>query len=169
LSGRGEAFLPGSGWNLTPKRLAGLDKLRVISIVAGDWHFAALTADGDMYTWGQNDWGQCGVSNDGSKVTTPRKVVFPPDGKRPAFVFAITAAGHHSGALVLGHPRGKNELPPIKRPKHKPARGGDDEHGDEGEGSEQTQNVPLFSMPRFRIGFAGRGMRRNPGRTARPG
>jgi len=122
-----------------------------------------------MYTWGKNDWGQCGIPESdmprgaynarSQSVTKPTRVTFPPDGDRPAFVFGITAAGMHTGALVLGHPRGKGELPPI------PAKRSADHDLDNEEEARREQDQPQFVMPpgRFRIGFAGRGLMRGGG------
>lgn len=77
-----------------------------------------------MYTWGQNEQGQLGLggvvvlSQDAmdarGNVSIPQKVRFhrmsstseeqQDDDAGEAFVFSITAAGWHTGALVLGEP-----------------------------------------------------------------
>lgn len=96
----------------------------VVQFVAGDWHNAALTNKGDMYTWGEDGHGQLGLNPGdrggqlyrvyrGQRQTEPKKVTFPADDNgQKAFVFSICAAGMHSGALVLGNKRQDPE--PLK-------------------------------------------------------
>lgn len=69
-----------------------------------------------MWTWGQGSAGQLGlgeVGTTGGQVDSPRKVDFDNystgDEEKP-FVFAITASGWHTGALVLG-PQYRKEKP----------------------------------------------------------
>ncbi len=45
----------------------------VTQIAAGYDHALALTEDGEVYTWGSNDYGQLGISTD-SSVKTPTKI-----------------------------------------------------------------------------------------------
>lgn len=74
----------------------------VISVVLGDYHFAALTADGKLYTWGSYSDGALGLGNKGmreGRVTSPTQVKF--DDGEGSFCFAVAAAGHHTGALLL--------------------------------------------------------------------
>lgn len=145
---RCETIDPGCGATLRPMDVPGLDALPVVQVTAGDWHYAALTAKGEMYTWGQNGMGQLG---DGSHEVrdAPSRVQFPPgeDG-REAFVFSITTAGMHTGALVLGYKPKK-----VPQPQPEPPEG--------------QRNVPFVNFPGrgimgmpFRIGFAGRGAMR---------
>lgn len=64
--GRGDCGQQGSGI-ITPEGPSGMtviESLRgkdVISVAAGAFHSAAVTADGELFTWGANDEGQCGV------------------------------------------------------------------------------------------------------------
>jgi len=97
----------------------------------GDYHNAALTADGKLFTWGQYSSGALGLGDPlelepGSPgafatahqrqlarergrftrppdVNIPTKVSFDHSGKKPKdrFCFAATAAGWHTGALVI--------------------------------------------------------------------
>lgn len=123
-AGRCENFDDGIGWYLKPVPIPELDNLHIIRVVAGDWHYAALTVDGQMYTWGQNGRGQCGQplnvnpdhwDEDEGVIPRPKRVYFSPHRKDDedsiAFVYAIAAAGMHTGALVLGTP-GIKELAP---------------------------------------------------------
>lgn len=64
--GRGDCGQQGSGV-VTPDGpsamtvIEGLGGKDVISVAAGAFHSAAVTADGELYTWGANDEGQCGI------------------------------------------------------------------------------------------------------------
>ncbi|KAF5336079.1 hypothetical protein D9611_006435 [Ephemerocybe angulata] len=100
-----------------------LQNRSVISVAIGDWHNAALTADGKVLTWGAFSSGALGLGdpaklppgapggypNDGQRrrrppqVDTPSPVRFDWGTKEPRdrFAFAITAAGWHTGALVM--------------------------------------------------------------------
>ena len=110
----------------------GLQNRSVISTVLGDYHYGALTADGQLLTWGQYSHGALGLgmpteipvgapggyrteaqlmqsrSSDWGPleppdVESPTPVHFNhgpnPGGRR--FCFAATAAGWHTGALVI--------------------------------------------------------------------
>lgn len=77
-------------------RAFGLDNVKYIS--SGENHSFALTKDGKLYSWGLNQFGQCGVSaevEDGALVTTPTEVLLPEGTK----VRMVSAGEHHS--LVL--------------------------------------------------------------------
>ncbi|SCU99302.1 LANO_0F01420g1_1 [Lachancea nothofagi CBS 11611] len=77
-------------------RTFGLDKIKYIA--SGENHSFALTKDGKLYSWGLNQFGQCGVSEDvedGALVTVPTEVLLP-EGTN---VKMVSAGEHHS--LVL--------------------------------------------------------------------
>lgn len=40
---------------------------RIVCITAGDWHNAAVAADGSLYLWGRGDCGQLGHDDDKSR------------------------------------------------------------------------------------------------------
>lgn len=107
-----------------PSILPALQNRDVISVILGDYHWGALTADGKLLTWGQFSSGALGLGDPFEKepgpggfrdiqtrdalkrirrtdpvlpVEEPTEVNFGP-GK---FVVAATAAGWHTGALVL--------------------------------------------------------------------
>jgi len=115
-----------------PKVIPELQNRSVISIVLGDYHHGALTADGQLLTWGQYSHGALGLGMPTELplgtpggylseaqlsqsrrsqwgplvppvVTLPSAVHFNhgpnPGGRR--FCFAATAAGWHTGALVV--------------------------------------------------------------------
>ncbi|SCU97096.1 LADA_0H04412g1_1 [Lachancea dasiensis] len=77
-------------------RAFGLDKIKYIA--SGENHSFALSKDGKLYSWGLNQFGQCGVTEeveDGALVTVPTEVLLPEGTK----VKAVSAGEHHS--LVL--------------------------------------------------------------------
>lgn len=77
-------------------RPSGLKHIRYV--FSGENHSFALTQDGKLLSWGLNQYGQCGVSEeieDGALVTVPQEVVLP-GGVR---VKMVSAGEHHS--LVL--------------------------------------------------------------------
>ncbi|KLO11054.1 RCC1/BLIP-II protein [Schizopora paradoxa] len=93
----------------------------VISVVLGDYHNAALTADGKVYTWGAFSAGALGlgdpkdiIGQPGGFVSRPlngviQDVAVPTEvrfdhglkKKKNQFCFGIAAAGWHTGALVI--------------------------------------------------------------------
>ena len=80
-----------------PNKVAGLEDKDIIQIASGDYHSLALTSTGEVWAWGEGSNGQLGHGMAVAE-SAPVKVDFRED----VFVFGITAAGHHSGALVFG-------------------------------------------------------------------
>lgn len=79
-------------------RPIGLKKIKYIA--SGENHCFALNTDNKLYSWGLNQFGQCGVSEkveDGSLVTKPTLVKLPKD--ESLQIKMITAGEHHS--LIL--------------------------------------------------------------------
>ena len=61
----------------TPKLIEGLIKtsIHVNHISCGAYHSCAITTNGQLYTWGKNDQGQCGLGSNAQKdVMIPTKV-----------------------------------------------------------------------------------------------
>lgn len=57
----------------------------MIQVALGDYHTAALTSRGEMWTWGEGTHGQLGLGGGLGTVDQPRKVTFPGDEvERPA-------------------------------------------------------------------------------------
>jgi len=113
-----------------PNIIPALQNRSIISVVMGDYHNAALTADGKLLTWGKFSNGALGLGDplelepgspgafatltqrdlarEGGRrippaVSIPTEVRFDHTGKKPRdrFCFAATAAGWHTGALVI--------------------------------------------------------------------
>ncbi|ORY27217.1 regulator of chromosome condensation 1/beta-lactamase-inhibitor protein II [Naematelia encephala] len=164
-----------TGPNLRPAQLPALQGKHVIQVAIGDYHWAALTSAGEMYTWGKGNHGELGLGLTSAKgegsVLEPERVVFPSHGTGDeAFVFGITAGGWHTGALVLGTGEKKEkDTVKVKKEKEKEKDADDDEDDDDGYES-LTGSIPgsfppanhtnhPIANPFFRIGFAGRGAR----------
>ncbi|KAF8966329.1 regulator of chromosome condensation 1/beta-lactamase-inhibitor protein II [Flammula alnicola] len=123
-----------------PKIIPQLQNKSVISIEVGDYHTAALTANGKLLTWGGYSNGALGLGDPlklepgtpgafsserdrklaeerrrmGSQppnVDIPTEVRFDHNSKKPRerFCFATTAAGWHTGALVIDLEPGEDE------------------------------------------------------------
>jgi SCF-associated factor 1 len=112
-----------------PTIIPELQNRSVISVILGDYHYGALTSDGQLLTWGQYSSGALGlglptklpVGSPGVYSTEEQRDLSdwhrpePPDVPSPSpvhfnhgpnpggrrFCFAATAAGWHTGALVI--------------------------------------------------------------------
>ncbi|KAF8916268.1 regulator of chromosome condensation 1/beta-lactamase-inhibitor protein II [Mucidula mucida] len=113
-----------------PRVIPELQNRSVISVVLGDYHYAALTADGKLLTWGAYSNGALGlgdptqieIGNPGAfhneaarqmaisrergtppEVLVPTEVRFDHKRKTPKdrFCLSATASGWHTGALVI--------------------------------------------------------------------
>lgn len=73
-SGQNGKLGHGNEDNITvPCYISALDKYRVIMLSAGCEHSAAITEDGELFTWGQGEGGRLGYGND-SPSSLPLKV-----------------------------------------------------------------------------------------------
>ncbi|OXM80887.1 SCF-associated factor 1 [Cryptococcus neoformans Bt63] len=154
-----------------PDFLPDLQNKGIIQVALGDYHYAALTNRGEMLTWGQGGTGQLGLGAEGRRGDgiIPKLVKFWEEeaGREdPGFVFSITAAGWHTGALLLGNNKPKRKVAdesaaqsPIHRTvdtdsSSQPQRGFPDI-------APYEQNPPVTGgnhTPQFRIGYPGRHM-----------
>ncbi|PPQ78400.1 hypothetical protein CVT25_011623 [Psilocybe cyanescens] len=165
-----------------PKIIPELQNKSIISVVIGDYHNAALTANGKLMTWGAYSNGALGLGDplklepgtpgayansrvrdlaverrrgEPPAVNTPSEVRFDHNSKTPRdrFCFAATAAGWHTGALVIDLESGDEEVEAeqmrhdsAEAPAHSPP------------GRQQWETPPIIPLPGiFRIGHAGRG------------
>lgn len=140
----------------------------MIQVASGDYHNAALTSTGELYTWGQGNHGELGLGGNTKRTGDPgdpQRVKFGSDNEE-SFVFGITAAGWHSGALVLGDTK-RTEKRNDDREEEMLIT--NDAVGDTGEPEDRRfipgsfpgglGNHPALGGPMFRVGFAGRGAR----------
>jgi len=176
-----------------PKIIRELQNKSVISVVIGDYHNAALTANGKLLTWGAYSNGALGLGDPfklepgtpggfassearaaaerhwrGTPpgVDIPTEVRFDHNLQKPRdrFCFATTAAGWHTGALVidLEPGEGEDEVEQIEDLHDRPSHPGPSRR--------QWETPPIIPLPGiFRVGHAGRGNfggvrgRRHPG------
>ncbi|EJU03639.1 RCC1/BLIP-II [Dacryopinax primogenitus] len=115
--------------DISPTVIPALQHRDVISVVLGDYHRAALTAQGELLTWGSFSQGALGLGDPYTldpgtpggfrtfrdrdlaqrvhgpppDVEEPTKVSFHhgQEDASPTFCFSVVAAGWHVGALVL--------------------------------------------------------------------
>lgn len=119
-----------TGPHSPPEIMPALQDRGVINVLLGDYHNAALTSDGRLFTWGSFSNGALGLGDPRQlpagapggyesedrlrQVTANRFLAEPPSVVEPAevrfdhngekgrkFVFAATAGGWHTGALVM--------------------------------------------------------------------
>lgn len=58
-----------------PRHTVGLSAVCVADIAAQGWHSLALTADGEVYTWGRGEYGRLGLNDiKGASHVRPMKV-----------------------------------------------------------------------------------------------
>ncbi|CAK4250697.1 unnamed protein product [Aphanomyces euteiches] len=101
--GRGEKKKPigtsveGVSSSNNPQQVGALRGLDVVIISCGSRHTLALTAQGDVYSWGWGQMGQLGHDNHKS-LTLPTKIEYFAD--RNIQLVDISAGGCHSGAVT---------------------------------------------------------------------
>ncbi|KAF8159521.1 regulator of chromosome condensation 1/beta-lactamase-inhibitor protein II [Crassisporium funariophilum] len=162
-----------------PNIIPALQHKSIISVVIGDYHNAALTASGKLLTWGKYSNGALGLGDPlkikvgspggfatsrerdlaeskkrGTPDTTvdiPTEVRFDHHSKGPKdrFCFAATAAGWHTGALVIDLEPGEDEEEiPVQAARHDLPTPGQSRWG-------SPPIIPMAGI--FRVGHAGRG------------
>lgn len=61
-----------------PKQIQSLAQLRILSVAAGDFHCLAVTEDGEVFSWGADEYGRCGHCDDFKQwpaaATRPRRI-----------------------------------------------------------------------------------------------
>ncbi|CAJ1087719.1 alsin isoform X2 [Xyrichtys novacula] len=84
-----------------PALESALSGQRVVSIAAGSFHCGAVTEDGGVHMWGDNSWGQCGLSGL-STVPNPTPVALQDSDTTPPQtvpVLELACGGQHTLAL----------------------------------------------------------------------
>lgn len=83
-------------WNMSSERMRlnaiGDSSERVVSVSIGGSHSGAVTADGNLYMWGDNFNGECGNGEVKSASSNPVKVL--------ENVRSVSLGEHHSGAVT---------------------------------------------------------------------
>ncbi|KAK2577032.1 hypothetical protein KPH14_011991 [Odynerus spinipes] len=115
-----------SNHGLTPTHIGmPLSEKVVVDIACGSHHSLALTDEGEVYAWGQNNCGQVG-SGISSNQGAPRKVNSALTGKKvvsitcgQTYSMAVTDSGEvygwgHNGVGQLGNGNYTNQLSPCK-------------------------------------------------------
>ncbi|CUA74633.1 hypothetical protein RSOLAG22IIIB_05641 [Rhizoctonia solani] len=110
----------------SPRIIPELQNRGVISVVLGDYHYCALTSNGELFSWGQYSNGALGLgspTNSHDRTLRPHMTPLMPhplprpprqnaevptqvhfhheDNIRDRYVFAVAASGWHCGALVI--------------------------------------------------------------------
>lgn len=78
----------------TVKKIEGFEN-RVSKIVTGDNHSAILTVDGELYTWGDNKYGQLGLKQDSKKINSADEPSLVPYFKENNIKVVDLALGKH--------------------------------------------------------------------------
>ncbi|XP_063848894.1 probable E3 ubiquitin-protein ligase HERC4 [Scylla paramamosain] len=80
----------------TPKLVESLARKVTVQLACGANHTLALTADGELYTWGQNTFGQLGLRHQQGPQKDPALVT----SLAGTPLVLLAAAGHHSAAVT---------------------------------------------------------------------
>ncbi|KAI2658144.1 putative E3 ubiquitin-protein ligase HERC4 [Labeo rohita] len=80
-----------------PRTVKSLSEVHITQVACGYWHSLALATGGQIFSWGQNKYGQLGLGKQGASVSSP-KVIQSLQGVPFA---QISAGGAHSFGLTL--------------------------------------------------------------------
>ncbi|XP_053559394.1 probable E3 ubiquitin-protein ligase HERC6 isoform X2 [Bombina bombina] len=83
--------------NFLPKRITGLSNIKIIQISCGHFHSIALSEDGKVFSWGQNNYGQLGLGKQIPNQASPQLVT----SLKGIPLAQVTAGGSHSFALSM--------------------------------------------------------------------
>lgn len=80
-----------------PRNIKSLSDVQIAQVACGYWHSLALSRGGQVFSWGQNRYGQLGLGKKGQSISTPQIIQ-----SLQGIPFAqITAGGSHSFSLTL--------------------------------------------------------------------
>lgn len=80
-----------------PRNIKILSDVQIAQVACGYWHSHALSKGGQIFSWGQNRWGQLGLGVQGQSVSTPQMV-----SSLQGVPFAqVAAGGAHSFARTF--------------------------------------------------------------------
>ncbi|XP_071973647.1 probable E3 ubiquitin-protein ligase HERC3 isoform X2 [Engystomops pustulosus] len=80
-----------------PRLIKKLNQQRVLQVSCGNQHCLALSDDGQLFTWGQNNHGQLGLGHGFTQQSSPQRV----KSLEGIPLAQVTAGGYHSFALSL--------------------------------------------------------------------
>uniref|UniRef100_A0A6Q2YB14 HECT domain-containing protein n=1 Tax=Esox lucius TaxID=8010 RepID=A0A6Q2YB14_ESOLU len=80
-----------------PRNLKSLSDVQIVQVACGYRHSHALSRGGQVYSWGQNRYGQLGLGSAGQGVSTPQVI----QSLQGIPFLQISAGGAHSFALTL--------------------------------------------------------------------
>jgi len=83
------------GWKYEPNLVSAIKTKRIVFITCGSYHTAAVTHEGELYTWGGGMYGKLGHGNENG-CSVPKKV----DSLKESFVMQVACGSRHSVALV---------------------------------------------------------------------
>ncbi|XP_056424428.1 probable E3 ubiquitin-protein ligase HERC6 isoform X2 [Hyla sarda] len=80
-----------------PRKIAGLSDIRIIQISCGHFHTISLSADGSVFSWGKNDFGQLGLGKQMPNQASPQLV----KSLKGVPLVQVSAGGSQSFALSM--------------------------------------------------------------------
>ena len=106
ISRDGEVFTWGDGtggrlghgdtnYETRPKIVRSLAAIHVVAVAASQHHCLAVSHNGSVYSWGWNNWGQCGIGHASAAVLHPVEVILP------TCVEARTASASERTSLIV--------------------------------------------------------------------
>ena len=88
-----------------PRVVETFGRVGVAKIAAGGWHSAAVTAGGEIYTWGRGEYGRLGHGDDCRDKVVPERVELDLGDEALNFIVDVSLGGSHSCALTRDGPR----------------------------------------------------------------
>jgi alpha-tubulin suppressor-like RCC1 family protein len=86
---------------LTELTFFQLHQLKIVKVAAGLRHSLALTADGDLYAWGEGKFGQLGLAEEHPFRHTPKMSVYIPESTTPkGLKFKDISAGQRHSLIL---------------------------------------------------------------------
>lgn len=86
-----------------PLLIEALAGINIVKVSAGGWHSCALSADGDLYTWGWNSNGQLGMSSSTEKQVTVQATPHLIDNIGEDLNISMVAAGNRHTIVLTGN------------------------------------------------------------------
>ena len=83
-----------------PRVVETFGRVGVAKIAAGGWHSAAVTAGGEIYTWGRGEYGRLGHGDDCRDKVVPERVELDLGDEALNFIVDVSLGGSHSCALT---------------------------------------------------------------------